>query len=66
MKIIGEKLSKQEMLNAKGGECFLCTCADWSGQWYGEYNDLGDTWQDLLDYCDGNGSCDPSSLCGRT
>ena len=66
MKIIGEKLSSQEMLQVKGGgTCLLCTCSDWSGQWYADYDDVTDSLDDLDLYCDGEGTCDDSQLCDR-
>ena len=58
MKIIGEKLTNQEMLNTKGGLCALCYCHDLTGVWYADYDSFQDSDNDIQSFCDGNGTCD--------
>ncbi|MGW8123661.1 hypothetical protein ACV07N_13475 [Roseivirga echinicomitans] len=64
MKIIGEKLSNQELLSVKGGACMFCHCHDGTGAWYGDYSDPQDIIDALLTYCSGTtGQCNASQIC---
>ena len=69
MKIIGEKLSNDEMLSVKGGQCYTCTCNDGSGAWLSEYVLQSEMDNDIAAYCydignGGGGSCIPLAPVG--
>lgn len=57
MKIIGEKLSKKQLLSIKGGGCYHCTCGpNSSGAWLSNSTANSEDWDE---YCLGvTGSCE--------
>ncbi|MDD4363786.1 MAG: hypothetical protein PHD33_06255 [Atribacterota bacterium] len=67
-----EKVIKnEELVNFRGGwypgepcpsgeDEYVCACSDHSAVWSGCYENQADYFNDLLQYCDGSGRCDPA------
>ncbi len=59
MKIIGEKLTQNELLLIKGGveECWSCYCYDGSANWVGNYSHAATANATTNTYCYSGGNC---------